>query len=182
MLRQDVIEFLNKEYNCKKGDMKTIKALFEQAKGAGYELVKNGPDNYELVENGVIVDFSKPLMIRRELPHLAASQAYNGVPVSLLLDWDAQNKGFNPELWCYLMNKNDGDQIRFDEIVNLHINNCDSYEKIVRAFDSMCFMGYMKDKRDCIECYAYPIIDHPEGPYMYMMGYLKRKAPVTLVK
>lgn len=29
MLRQDVIEFLNKEYNCKKGDMKTIKALFE---------------------------------------------------------------------------------------------------------------------------------------------------------
>lgn len=182
MTRQEIINFLNKEYSCKKTEMKTIKALMDAAKSVGYELVKNGVDNYELVENGVIVDFSQPLVIKRDIPHLAANQAYNGVPVGLLIDWDAQNKGFKPELWCYLMNKKDGDQIRFNEIINLGINGCDDYESIVRAFDCLCFMGYMKQKQGYIECYAYPIIDHPEGPYMYMMGYLKRKAPVTLMK
>jgi hypothetical protein len=68
LTRQDVIEFLHDNYNCRKGDMKNIKDMINVGKKVGYIINKDGIDNYSMREIGVIVDFTKPLKIYRELP------------------------------------------------------------------------------------------------------------------
>lgn len=132
MKRQEVVDFLHKNYHCQKGKVKTINSLIEGAKYFGYRLVKNGVDDYSLYENGVIVDFTKPLKIKREIPDLAKNKAYNGVPLVLFTNWNYIGAGFNLELWCYIMNKKDNDYISFDEIKSLEVEYCESDEKIVR--------------------------------------------------
>ena len=180
MKRQEVIDFLHKNYHCRKGKVKTIKELTEGAKYFGYKLIKNGVDNYDLYENGVIIDFTKPLKIKREIPDLAKNKAYNGVPLILFLDWMYVGAGFNPELWCYIMNKKDNDYISFEEIKNLEIMNCKSNEKIVRQFDYLAHFGYIKEKEDCIEFYAYPSPERLEVPTKMLDCEVERQAPYII--
>lgn len=135
--------------------MKTIKNMMDVASKVGYTIVKNGVDDFELHENGVIIDFTKPLRIHREIPDLAPNKAYNGVPISLCVN-ALYVYDFNVELWVYLMNKQDGDIIHFDEILNLKTQWCDSNEDIVKSFDNLVFMGFVKDSDEYIDVYAYP--------------------------
>ena len=150
--------------------MKNIKDMTDVAYKVGYTIKKNGVDDYTLQENGVITDFTKPLQIRRDLPDLASNKMYNGVPLSLISDYIYCGGGeFNPELWCYLMNKKDGDSIRFGEILNLNMLWCKNISDIVNNFDSLVYLGFLKDKEDYIEVYAYPLKDVPRGPLNYRM-------------
>lgn len=83
--------------------MRTIKTIEEIANKENYSIVKNGPDNYDLCEKGVVIDFTKPIKIDREIPPLASHKAYNGVPLYLFTY--TQTYYINFELWCYIMNK-----------------------------------------------------------------------------
>ena len=167
MTRKEIIEFLNFEYDCKKSDMKTIKGMIQEADRYGYNVIKNGVDDFELREKGVIIDFTKPLKINRSIPELAANKMYNGVPVAMFNLLEI-TMNFNSELWCYLMNKEDGDVIHFDEILQLKTKWCSTINEIVRNFDSLAFLGFMKEKEDYIECYVYPLRDSVQGPYKYI--------------
>lgn len=181
MTRKEIIEFLNEEYGCRKTDMKTIKEMSEVALSVGYEVIKNGVEDYELHEVGVIIDFTKPLKINRDIPALANNKMYNGVPISLICEM-SYFLSFNNELWCYLMNKKDGDIIHFDEILNANTLWCKSNESIVKNLDVLTYLGFMKEKKDCIEVYAYPITGNPAGPYKYRNNETtKRFAPFKFV-
>ena len=182
MTRKEVIDFLHNNCDCRKGDMKNIKDMISIGKKAGYIISKEGVDNYSMYELGVIVDFTKPLKIYRELPQLSKSKYYNGVPVSMFSDWNYIGVGFNPELWCYLMNKNDGDIIRFDEIIHCDTYRCETYEDIIDSFDKLVWFGYVKEKEDCIEMYAYPRQYEEKFSWEYFDKKVKRMAPYKFVK
>ena len=167
MTRKEIIEFLNFEYDCKKSDMKTIKGMIQEADRYGYNIIKNGVDDFDLREKGVVIDFTKPLKINRSVPELASNKMYNGVPVSMLSTLEL-TMNFNSELWCYLMNKNDNDVIHFNEILQLKTKWCHDFDEIVRNFDSLAFLGFIREKEDYIECYAYPLRDNIQGPYNYI--------------
>lgn len=175
MTKKEIINFLHNYYQVKKTKIKTIKDMIKIADQFGYVIVKNKPDNYTMYEKGVIVHFNKPLKINRELPKLAASQMYNGVPLSLIVEQSCF-LSFNVELWCYLMNKNDGEFIDLNEIKNLKISWCENKEKIVRNFDNLVYLGYLREKENCIECYAYPLQDKIIPPNTYF-DYEFRLAP-----
>lgn len=180
MTRQEVIDFLHDKMECRKTDMRSIKGMIEQANKMNYNVIKNGIDDYDLVELGVITDFTKPLKVNRKLPDLAPNKTYGGVPVALFFN-DICNpmsyQGFNYELWCLLMNKNDGDFIRFDEIINLKTDRCETYDRIVRALDFLSWLGFLKEYDTCLEIKAYPSDTHPQMPWQYIMDEIKRQAP-----
>lgn len=182
LTRQDVIEFLHDNYNCRKGDMKNIKDMISVGKKVGYIINKDGIDNYSMREIGVIVDFTKPLKIYRELPQLSKSKYYNGVPLTLFTDWNYIGIGFNPELWCYLMNKRDGDIIHFDEIIHSDTYRCNNYEDIIDNFDALSWFGYIREKDDCIEMYAYPQQYEDKFSWEYFDKKVKRMAPYKFEK
>jgi hypothetical protein len=54
------------------------------------------------------------------------------------------------------MNKRDGDIIHFDEIIHSDTYRCNNYEDIIDNFDALSWFGYIREKDDCIEMYAYP--------------------------
>ena len=157
--------------------MKNIKDMINIGKKVGYTIIKNGVDNYTMCENGVIVDFTKPLKIYRELQPLKSSKAYNGVPISLFYDSGYLCSGFNCELWCYLMNKKDNDIIHFDDIINEEIEYCDTYDKIVYNFDLLSQFGYVRETDEYIEIYAYPIQSDMKFSWEYYSKDLNRMAP-----
>ena len=181
MTRKEIVDFLHEEYGCRKSDMKTIKDMVSIADKYGYTVIKNGVEDYELCEKGVILDFTKPLKINRETPALANNKMYNGVSASLFFDL-TQFMGFNIDLWCYLMNKKDGDIIRFDEILSGSTRWCKTNADVVRNFDILTYLGFIQDKEDYIQVYAYPIKGVANGPYKYMMNEtVKRFAPYKFV-
>lgn len=181
MTRKEIVDFLHEEYDCQKTKMKTIKDMTNVAYSVGYTVIKNGVEDYDLCETGVIVDFTKPLRINREMPALANNKMYNGVPLSLMINFSYYLE-FNAELWCYLMNKKNGDIIRFDEILDGQTQWCKSNLDIVKNFDVLTYLGFMKEKENYIEVYAYPLKDVPQGPYKYRMNEtVKRFAPYKFV-
>ena len=80
-ITQETIDFLHKEFHCKKTSMKTIKDMMNIADTCGYTVIKNGVEDYSLCEKGVVTDFTKPLKINRETPALANNKMYNGYKI-----------------------------------------------------------------------------------------------------
>lgn len=181
MTRKEVIDFLHDKCECKKGNMKNINNMIQVAKELGLKVTKNGPDDYDLREACLIDDFKKPLKMFRELPEdIPIHKAYSGVPLSLMCDWQYFCGEFNPELYCYLMNKQNGECIDFNEILILKVENCDSIEDIVRYFDYLTYLGYIVNKEDVIECYAYPRDGKRHYPTYKARGYdFPRLTPIN---
>lgn len=182
MTREEVRDFLHENFQCKKTNMKTIKGIEAMANACNYKLVKKyGEDDYQLFENGIIVDFTKPLRINRELPKdLLPTKAYNGVPIDILVE-NYMWSNVNVELWSYLMNKKDGDIISFDEILHYKTSGCKDYPDIVFYFDYLTSFGYMKEEKDCIEIFAYPLKD-TKYVNKYPLGDIERQAPYKFEK
>ena len=105
------------------------------------------------MEQGTIKDFTKPLIIHREIPALAATETYNGVPVGLLASLEYYCSGLDQRLWCYLANKQNGDTIRFNELRSLY----DTDLKIAIGFDRLCCFGHLRETAENIEFYFYPL-------------------------
>ena len=103
--RNDLIEYLCKECYVYKKDLKTIKNIVECGLKNGFTITKSSPDFFDIVETNTIKDFTKPLMICREIPPLASTECCNGVPVSLFYHTSHICGRFSPALWCYLANK-----------------------------------------------------------------------------
>lgn len=175
MTKIEIVDFLDKNYCCARTAMKSIKGMIEVAAQQGYQVIKNGVDDFELRENGVIVDFTKPLRFHREMPELASHKGYNGVPIALLGDrmWKG---GINLELWTYLMNKKDNDVLHFDRILDTEIMCCEDYDSIVRQFDSLMFHGFVRETEHHIEVYIYPQCNDMKLPYSVMNHDLPRFA------
>lgn len=157
--------------------MRTIKAIEEIANKENYSIIKNGPDNYDLWEKGVVVDFTKPIKIDREIPPLASHKAYNGVPLYLFTYTPTYYINF--ELWCYIMNKQDGDYIHFKDILNVDMHWCNTIEEILYHFDLFVNYGYLRETAEYLQFYAYPINDGIHIPFNYMGagGNVERLAP-----
>lgn len=182
MTRKEIINFLHDTYGCKKTAMKTIAGLKECADSVGYVVIKKGVEDFDFWEKGVIIDFTKPLRIHRDLPALSTTKMYNGVPVGIIID--QMNVGlavFNPDLWCYIMNKKDGDIIHFDEIISLKAYGCKDYENILDWFDEMTYCGFIRETEETIDFYAYPRETIKSQPDRYMVN-RKRFAPYNFVK
>lgn len=146
--------------------MRTVKDIEQIAEKEHYQVIKNSPDNYDLYETGAVLDFTKPIKINREIPPLASHKAYNGVPLYLFTYTFAYYINF--ELWCYVMNKKDGDYIHFNDILNTDIQYCKDIEDIVFNFDLLVHHGYLRERKDCLEFYAYPIKDGIQLPLDYI--------------
>ena len=179
MTRQEVIEFFYKNFTCKKSDMRTIKDLQELADKKAYRLIKNGPDDYNLREKYAICNFTKPIKICRDIPPLAPWKCYNGVPVSLFTDSYEHISG---DIWCYMMNKNDGDIIHFNDFINNNIERCNNIDDVVYAFDWMTNLGFLREQDNYIVFYAYPL--NEAGCYIpsqYFDKRIPRMAPYTYI-
>ena len=183
MTRKEIINFLHDTYGCKKTAMKTIAGLKECADSVGYVVIKKGVEDFDFWEKGVITDFTKPLRIHRDLPALSPTQMYNGVPVGIIVNRSYfSGDTFNEELWCYIMNKKNGDIIHFDEIINLKIRDCKNYEDVLYWFDEMVYWGFIKETDDAIEFYAYPKDRVVCQPDRYVTDKRKRFAPYNFIK
>ena len=154
--------------------MKTIKDMISCAESAGYKVIKNGVENYSLRENGVVIDFTKPLKIHREVPPLASHHIYRDIPITMITSMIPQ--GFNVELWCFLMNKKDNDLIRFNEIKNLNIRGCSSDKDIIHSFDWMTHLGFVEEQDEYIHIYTYPTQGY-RMPLCFLLEETERYAP-----
>lgn len=149
MTRKEIVDFLHEECSIYKKDLSTIKDIIEIGSQKGFNIIKNGIDDYELQYKCVIKDFTKPLKIYRDLPDDSNNfNTYNGVYIKRLIDAIWSGGYFNEDIWCYLANKNDGDFILFEDFD-------DSPEKIAYCFDMMSAMSYIHETDNFIEFYLY---------------------------
>lgn len=148
MTRNEVVKFLNEECNCLKKELSTIKDMISAGKECGYTIIKKGVDEFSIFETCAITDFRKPLLIHREMPSLPNTEAYNGVPVALLLDqlWMGGDY-FDSEVWCYLANCEDGDIISSEFLDD---------PRNIKGFDVMSAGGFIQETETNIEFYLYP--------------------------
>jgi hypothetical protein len=156
MTREEVIEFLCETCKSYKKDVKTIKDMIEEGRKNGYDILKCGVDKYRIKESCAIEDFRKPLKIIREIPPLAKTECYNGVPVGLFSKMAYVCGNFDYRLWCYLANKEDGDYIHFQDFEV-------KPEVLAICFDELVWLGHLKEKEDCLEFYIYPKKDIDYG-------------------
>lgn len=169
MTRQEVVNFLANEYDIKKKDITTIKEIISVAKEIGYDVIKKGVDSYEIYENCAIRDFTKPLIIHREIPDDKKDVCYNNVPIIDIYAITVMRTGeFSMEIYYDLMvNKKDGD--------TLTIKN----DYWIQYYDFMHALGYLKETDDAIEAYVCSIdTDYKKIPYKYRKGMIKRMTPV----
>lgn len=152
MTRDEVVSFLCDRCNCYKKDVKTINSMIEEGRKLGYLIIKQGVDNYTIREACAITDFTKPLKICRDMPVLAPTECYNGVPIGIFYNMSYFMTRFDYRLWCYLANKNDGDFIYFNDF------NEDEIE-LAKGFDCLVWLGHLKEKEDCLEFYLYPQLE-----------------------
>ena len=178
MTKQEIVNYFHDTFNSRKTDMRTIRGLMEVADKIGYKIVKNGVDDFQLYEKDFIVNFTKPLYLDRRLPSLSPTKMYNGVPVELLQEYVYYGSYFNSELWCYLMNKKDGDFIHFDEIISLGTDGCKDVDSIVKNFDMLAHFGWARETDYNITIYAYPLSGSCNSPFKYIgSNEFKRFAP-----
>ena len=176
MTKKEITDFLHDKYQCKKTDMRTIKDMVEVASSVGYNVIKQGVDNFDLCEKGIIMDFTKPIKLITKLPDgLPVTRVINGIPVPLLCEATYFGR-FNPELYAYLVNKKDGEHIHFNELLILKIAYCKDLQSIIWNLDELTFSGYLKEQKDCIEVYIYPY-DQSDTPLNYRMQEVQRFAP-----
>lgn len=169
MTRQEVVNFLADNYDIRKKDMTTIKEMIFAAKNVGYDVIKKGVDNYEVYESCAIRDFTKPLVIHKEIPDHMKDSCYNDVPIfELYVNGFMRAGEFDLNIYYDLMvNKKDGDKIIIED------------DYLVKHYDFMQAIGYLKETENTIEAYAcsfdyeYKII-----PYKYKKGDLKRLTPI----
>lgn len=152
MTREDVVNFLCDKCNCYKKDIKTINLMIEAGKECGYLIIKNGVDNYDIREMCAITDFTKPLKVCRDIPPLAPTECYNGVPLGMFYNVNHFTTRFNYKLWCYLANKNDGSFIYFNDFD-------EEPEELAKDFDCLVSLGYLREKNDYLEFYLYPLLE-----------------------
>jgi hypothetical protein len=157
MTREEVVNFLCDKCNCYKKDIKTINLMIEAGRENGYLIIKKGVDSYDIREACAITDFTKPLKVYRNIPLLAPTECYNGVPIGIFYNLDHFMTRFNYKLWCYLANKNDNDYIYFSEFDEKPI-------ELAKDFDCLASLGYLREKDDCLEFYLYPLPDRIRNP------------------
>lgn len=157
MTREEVVNFLCDKCNCYKKDVKTINLMIEAGRENGYLIIKKGVDNYDIRETCAITDFTKPLKVYRNIPLLAPTECYNGVPIGIFYNLDYFMTRFNYKLWCYLANKNDNDYIYFSEFDEKPI-------ELAKDFDYLVSLGYLREKDDCLEFYLYPLPERIRNP------------------
>lgn len=148
MTRAEIVNFLSTNTNCFKKDLTTIKDIIANARKEGYLVIKRGIDNYEIRESCAITDFTKPLKIIRDVPIDSEFEVYNKVPLAQVAE-DVYFGALDIGLYCYLCNKNTGDNISFIDLEG-------SVERIAKNFDLMTSLGYLYEQEDCIEFYVYP--------------------------
>lgn len=156
--------------------MSTIKDIIEKSKQYGYLITKEGVDKYSIVETYGIQDFTKPLRIHREIPKLAKTECYNGVPIGLFASYDYAYQCYDYKPWCYLANKQDGDYIYFNELLSEY----DNEEQIALAFDFLRWYGFIKENDNYLDFYFYPIkedfgrlLTNQKHPRLTPLKYLK---------
>lgn len=157
MTREEVVSFLCDKCNCYKKDVKTINLMVKAGKENGYLIIKRGIDNYDIREINAVTDFTKPLKICRDMPLLASTECYNGVPLGMFYNLNHFMTRFNYKLWCYLANKNDNDFIYFNDF---DVNPVE----LAKDFDYLVSLGYLREKEDCLEFYLYPLSEWIRGP------------------
>ena len=114
MTREEVTTLLVNNYNVRKSYLRTIEGLQNEAwENAHLKITKKGRD-YQIEEPSAIKDFTKPLIIHREIVNEGPYSSYNGVPL-WLCDQVHWQTFLVPTYWFYFMNKRDGDVIHFDE-------------------------------------------------------------------
>lgn len=169
MTRQEVVNFLADNYDIRKKDMTTIKEIIFEAKCVGYDVIKKGVDNYEIYESCAIRDFTKPLVIHREIPDDKKNLCYNDVPIIELWATTIMRTGeFDIEIYYDLMvNKKDGDRIVIEN------------DDLVKKYDFMQALGYLKETENTIEAYAYSFDPgYKNIPYKYRNNELNRLTPI----
>ncbi len=157
MTREEVVDFLCDKCNCYKKDVKTINLMIEAGRECGYLITKKGVDNYDIRELNAITDFTKPLKICKDMPLLASTECYNGVPIGVFYNLSHFMTRFSYKLWCYLANKNNGDFIYFSDF---DVNPVE----LAQDFDYLVSLGYLREKDDCLEFYLYPLNEWVRGP------------------
>lgn len=171
MTRNEVINFLHKVYYVPKGDMSTIVKMIEQANNFGFDVVKNGVDDYSLLETCAIKDFTKPLIIHREVTEW---DNVNGIPISDLICAAIENPHYmDPFIWTYLARKQDGDIIDF--------NDFDNVQEAIWNFDAMKLLGYIDEDEYNLHFYyegKYGVQVHQYIPEPYNSNPSQRFTPI----
>jgi hypothetical protein len=153
MTQKEIVQILHDKYGYKKTPLRNMKIITEVAEREGYVLYKRGVDNYDLIKKDYIMDFTKPLKFFREIPELATTEKYNGVPLGYIMELFYYGD-LDYKIWCYIMNKKDGDVLRFKEIADLGWKDCDN---VLLELDIMTYYGFLREKTDHLEVYTYPI-------------------------
>ena len=140
---------------------------------SGYTVIKNAPDDYDLVETYSIKDFTKPLKINREVPALSNFECYNNVPIGLLCHY--WGFPFDYTIWCYLANKKDEEYIHFNDLRHIYKNDVD----IANSFDWLRYIGHLNETDTHLEFYIYPQQSlYCQAPKAYIDEDRKRHTPV----
>lgn len=176
MTRNEVINFLHTTYHIPKGEMSTIAKMIDQANKFGFEVQKNGVDDYTLLEACAIKDFRKPLIIHKEVKEW---DQVNGVPISDLICTAIENPNYmDPFVWAYLAKKQDGDVINLND----YISSYDLYEQVWN-FDAMALLGYIEEDEHNLHFYyegKYGIQLHAYMPEPYNSDPTKRFTPIVM--
>lgn len=156
MNRDEIVEYLCHDSHYYKKDLRTIKNIIEGGAQIGYTITKKGPDIFDIIETNTIKDFTKPLIIHRDIPPLAPTECYSGVPIGVFYSLDHFCGKFSITLWCYLANKQDDNYIHFSDLRSYF----DSDDEIAEYFDGLVSYGYLKETDTNLEFYFYPQVNN----------------------
>lgn len=144
--KKDTIEFLHSTSSRpNKGDMNTIVKMIAVGKEVGYQIEKIGIDQFEIVPNYFIRDYSKPVIIDKCLPaDLADSEIVDGKPWGKVFE-DTTNGWCHGafDVICYLYKLEDGEKLN---------PACFTHYGIALAQ----WLGYVHETKDSICVYYYP--------------------------